>query len=390
MHGAPGTIRTCDTRIRNPVLYPLSYGGWPEARQAVPKTEITSCDTINEAFMSSIKNCRIILGIETSCDETAAAVLAMPNKILSNVISSQIDVHSVYGGVVPELASRHHVKNIVWVVDRALEEAAMSLEALDCIAVTQGPGLVGALVVGLSFAKAMAAAKGIPLVGVNHVYAHLNAIYLEKKVPPHPFIGVIVSGGHTGIYFTKSPLTYIPLGHTRDDAAGEAFDKVAKVLGLPYPGGPIIDKIARKGDPTRFAFPRARLKDTPYDFSFSGLKTAVINTVRRLKEELEGRLPVADIAASFQDAVCEIIVEKAIKAAKDKKVTHIVLSGGVASNRRLRELFERETHKEGMVFWAPAPSLCTDNAAMIAALGAHQIRNGNILGLDSDVYSRAI
>ena len=342
------------------------------------------------AFMSSRNSSKLILGIETSCDETAASVFQAPGKVLSDVVSSQVEVHSHYGGVVPELASRHHLKNIVWVVDKALKDASIELNDINCIAVTQGPGLVGALVVGLSFAKAISAAKSIALVGVNHVHAHLHAIFLENREIQYPYIGVIVSGGHTVIYVVRGELDYQLLGQTRDDAAGEAFDKVAKVLGLPYPGGPTISKLAIQGNPNRFRFPRAWLKDTPYDFSFSGLKTAVINTIRSLQKSGSSRLPVEDIAASFQEAVCDVIIDKALKAAKDTGIGTIVLAGGVAANRRLRELFYNRCEAQGISFWVPARHLCTDNAAMIAAMGERLWMLGHTIGMDADVYSRGV
>ena len=347
-------------------------------------------DTTKMAFMSSRNKDKFILGIETSCDETAASVLRPPKEVLSDVVSSQIDVHSHYGGVVPELASRHHLKNIVWVVDKALRDASVGLDDIGCVAVTQGPGLVGALVVGLSFGKAISATRGLALVGVNHVHAHLHAIFLEDVHIQYPYIGVIVSGGHTAIYIVRGELDYELLGQTRDDAAGEAFDKVAKVLGLPYPGGPIIGKLATQGDPNRFHFPRARLRATPYDFSFSGLKTSVINTIRSLQQSSPGDLPVADIAASFQEAVCDVIVDKALTASKDTGIGTIVLSGGVASNKRLRELFHERCKARGITFMVPERHLCTDNAAMIAALGARLWMHGKTIGLDADVYSRGV
>jgi len=330
----------------------------------------------------------MILGIETSCDETAAAVLEPPYTILSDCISSQVDVHSVYGGVVPELASRHHLRNITFVVEKALKDAGVGLDAIEAVAVTQGPGLIGALVVGFSFAKSIAITRGLPLVGVNHIHAHLNAIHLEGHDVPSPYIGLVVSGGHTSLYLVKRPTVHMLLGTTRDDAAGEAFDKVAKVLDLPYPGGPVISRLAESGDPKRFSFPRAWLRDTPYDFSFSGLKTAVITTVKGLKRS-GGRIPVEDIAASFQEAVVEILSKKAVRAALDVSVKAVVLSGGVASNLRLREVLRLLCEENGLLFLVPAPSLCTDNAAMVAGYGFELLKRGKTLSHDADVYSRA-
>jgi len=339
--------------------------------------------------MSRANEYKIILGIETSCDETAAAVIEAPHRILSNVVSSQVKIHSVYGGVVPELASRHHLKNIVPVVEKALCDANITLDNVDCIAVTQGPGLIGALVVGLSFAKAVSATRKLPLVGVNHVHAHLHAIFLEHPSCPFPHIGVIVSGGHTSIYIVRDAIQYELLGQTRDDAAGEAIDKVAKVLGLPYPGGPIISKLAEKGDRTRFAFPRARLPETPFDFSFSGLKTAVINTIRKIKNAAQD-IPTEDVAASFEEAVVEVIVDKAIRAAQEYSLDTIVLSGGVAANRRLRDVLETEAKRCKIRFLVPSHLLCTDDAAMVASLGFEMLKRGITIDSAADAYSRAL
>jgi len=331
----------------------------------------------------------IVLGIETSCDETAAAVLAGGEKVLSNVISSQVEIHAEYGGIVPEIASRKHVEAIDFVVKEAISKAGISFSQVDGIAVTQGPGLVGSLVVGLSYAKACAFPSGKLITGVNHVHAHLMACFLEREtMPEFPFVGLVVSGGHTSLYRVDDFFHVELLGSTRDDAAGEAFDKVAKILGLPYPGGPVISRLAKKGRPDAFSFPRARLPETPFDFSFSGLKTAVLQTVQKIKASSNGKLPVEDICASFQEAVIDVLVAKTLKAATEQKVEWVVASGGVASNARLRERLSAECKKHGLKFVVPRPVFCTDNGAMIALTGYHQLKEGMVLGPDADVYSR--
>lgn len=330
---------------------------------------------------------RHVLAIETSCDETAAAVIEDGRRILSNVVASQIAVHCEYGGVVPELASRCHLEAIVHVVEKALLDAGMGLSDIDAVAVTQGPGLVGSLVVGLSFAKAIAAARLFPITGVNHVHAHLLSVFLEEDAPGFPFIGLIVSGGHTALYLVKDFLSAEPLGRTRDDAAGEAFDKVAKILGLEYPGGPVIGGLAKAGDTRAFSYPRARLKDTPFDFSFSGLKTAVITSVRRLPSGTP--LPVADICASFQEAVVDVLVEKAVFALKACGIRDLVVCGGVAANPRLREKISEAASSGRFRVFLPSPALCTDNAAMVGLAGYHQLKAGMFLAGDADVYSRS-
>jgi len=331
---------------------------------------------------------KIILGIETSCDETAAAVVLDGRTILGSVVASQVEIHSEYGGIVPEIASRKHVEAIYSVVNSALEQAGVSFGQIDGIAVTQGPGLVGSLVVGLSFAKAAAVSSGIPLTGVNHVQAHLLSVFLSPdQCPAFPFIGLVVSGGHTSLYLVRGFLNAELLGQTRDDAAGEAFDKVAKVLGLPYPGGPVISELARKGARDRFAFPRARLPETPFDFSFSGLKTAVMLQVRRMEQAGEN-IPVPDVCASFEEAVVDILVRKTIFAAGEKGVKDVAVAGGVASNRYLREQMSMAAEKKGLGCIFPEEEFCTDNAAMIALAGYHQLKAGITLGADADVYSR--
>ncbi|MBW1926970.1 MAG: tRNA (adenosine(37)-N6)-threonylcarbamoyltransferase complex transferase subunit TsaD [Deltaproteobacteria bacterium] len=331
-------------------------------------------------------NPRNLLAIETSCDETAAAVLRDGRHLMSNIVASQAHIHKEYRGIVPELASRHHLEDIVRVAEKALLEANTDMSAIDAVAVTQGPGLVGSLVVGLSFAKALAMARGIPLTGVNHLHAHLSSVLLCKHTPSFPFVGLVVSGGHTNLYVVNDFLSAELLGQTRDDAAGEAFDKVAKMLGLEYPGGPIISQLAEKGDPRAFSYPRARLPKTPFDFSFSGLKTSVLTSIRKLSGQ--GPLPVQDICASFQEAVVDVLVEKVLFAAKNYDITRIAVTGGVATNSRLRAKMGEEARKLGCKAYFPYPELCTDNAAMVALTGYHQIRAGILIREDADVYSR--
>ncbi len=322
----------------------------------------------------------LVLGIETSCDETAAAVVADGRRILSNVIASQIELHGAYGGVVPELASRRHVELIMPVVEEALREAGVVPADLDAIAATQGPGLVGALLVGVSFAKAFAYAGKKPCVGVHHIEGHIAANYLAHPELEPPFLCLVVSGGHSHLIAVESPTRHRVLGRTRDDAAGEAFDKVARVLGLGYPGGPVVDRIAEAGNAAAFRFPRVQFADAPYDFSFSGLKTSVINVVNQLRQKGEP-LPVADLCASFQQAVVEVLTAKAVRAARECGFHTLCLAGGVASNGALRRNLEMETQKNGIRFFVPPPILCTDNAAMIAAMGTIRAKAGYVAGL---------
>lgn len=324
-----------------------------------------------------------ILGIETSCDETSAAVVADGREILSNIISSQIDLHRQYGGVVPEIASRRHVELVLPVVQEALSEAGVGLGDLDAIAVTAGPGLVGALLVGLSAAKALAWARDLPLVAVNHLRGHIYANFLANPDLHFPLLCLVVSGGHTDLVYLESHTSLRLLGHTRDDAAGEAFDKVARVLGLSYPGGPQLDKLAQGGNPEAIAFPRAYLEEGSDDFSFSGLKTAVINYMHGP----EPHLPLADVAASFQAAVAEVLVTKTVQAARRLGVKHILLAGGVAANSALRRRLDAEASRRGIGVTYPPLVLCTDNAAMIAAAGHFLYLNGERAGLDLNAHA---
>jgi tRNA N6-adenosine threonylcarbamoyltransferase len=328
----------------------------------------------------------IVLGIETSCDETAAAVVADGRRILSSVVSSQVAIHRPFGGVVPELASRKHIEAIVPVVRQALSEGGISQAGLEAVAVTQGPGLIGSLLVGFSFAKAFAMVRGLPWIGVSHLEGHINSVFLESDPPAFPFTTLLASGGHTSIYHVTSHTQFDLMGQTRDDAAGEAFDKVAKMLGLGYPGGGIISKLAQEGDPTRIPFPRSYLDRSGYDFSFSGLKTAVGRYVSDHSRDLAARRP--DIAAGFQEAVVEVLADKVIEAAIFKNCNRIALVGGVAANRRLREKVTVDARKKGISVYLPGHDLCGDNAAMIAAAGYHHLANGAQSDFDDDVYSR--
>ena len=329
----------------------------------------------------------IVLGIESSCDETAAAVVKDGKKILSNVVSSQVDFHKKYGGVVPEIASRKHVETIVPVVRESLDEAGLTLNQIEGIAVTRGPGLVGSLLIGISLAKSIAYVKNLPLIGVNHLEGHINAVFLEDKGLVFPFVGLVVSGGHTSLYYVKGRGDYEFLGQTRDDAAGEAFDKVAKLLGLGYPGGAIIDKMAKKGNAAAINFPRAIIAKDSFDFSFSGIKTAVLHYVKRQKGEIEGGHK-NDIVASFQEAVVDVLVTKVIRAAKKCKVDKVSLAGGVAANTRLREKIVNQAREEDVRVFIPSPHLCTDNAAMIAAVGDYYLERGITSPLTLNASSR--
>lgn len=322
-----------------------------------------------------------ILAIESSCDETAAAVVKNGREVLSNIISSQIELHKLYGGVVPEIASRKHIEKINPVIREALAEAGMKLEDMDAIGVTYGPGLVGALLVGVAAAKAISYAKNIPLVGVHHIEGHISANYIENKDLEPPFLGMVVSGGHTHLVMVEDYGKYEILGKTRDDAAGEAFDKVARAIGLGYPGGPKIDKLAKEGNPRAIAFPRAHVADAPLDFSFSGLKSSVLNYINSCEMKHQ-KICRADVAASFQAAVVDAIVSHTILAAKTYHIDKVALAGGVASNSALRQAMKEKCEAAGLEFYYPSPILCTDNAAMIGCAAYYEYLAGTRHGLD--------
>ena len=338
----------------------------------------------------------IILAIESSCDETAAAVMENDERLLANVVCSQIELHGRFGGVVPELASRQHLEDIYPVVAKALQDAAVTLDQVDVLAITQGPGLIGSLLVGLSFAKAMALVRKIPCVGVDHMAGHLFSVFLAEEKPAFPYIALIASGGHSSIFHVTDHPHYTLVGRTRDDAAGEAFDKVAKILRLPYPGGPVISRLSADGNPGSIHFPRSWLEPESFDFSFSGIKTSVANYVKQNQRLIFGdndegpiKSATADICASFQEAVVDVLAAKTMKACRKFAVDNVVLAGGVAANPRLREVFRRQGNSEGLQVYMPPQQFCTDNAAMIALAGYHIFRRQGAASLDLDVYSRS-
>jgi len=327
----------------------------------------------------------IVLGIESSCDETAAAVVADGHRVLSSVVASQVAVHQPYGGVVPELASRHHLETIGPVVRQAIDDAEVDEAAIDGVAVTRGPGLVGALLVGFCFARAWAWAKGIPYVGIDHLEGHIHSVFLAPDPPPFPFVALLVSGGHTSLYHVTGPTQMSVLGRTRDDAAGEAFDKVAKLMALGYPGGGVIGRLAETGAPAAIAFPRALLEPGSFDFSFSGLKSAVARYVAEHPDALTDG--AADVAAGFQEAVVDVLVAKLLAAAEHTRCSHMALVGGVAANARLRTCVADAATRSGRTIHLPPLDLCGDNAAMIAAVGYHYLARGQSSPLVEDVFS---
>ncbi|RPJ80598.1 MAG: tRNA (adenosine(37)-N6)-threonylcarbamoyltransferase complex transferase subunit TsaD [Deltaproteobacteria bacterium] len=328
----------------------------------------------------------IVLGIESSCDETAAAIVENGEKVLSSIVSSQIDIHHRYGGVVPELASRKHIESIVPVVNEAIHTSGKRLSEINGVAVTQGPGLIGCLLVGFSFAKAWAWSRDIPVVGVDHLEGHINSVFICDNPPQFPFVALLVSGGHTSIYHVTSHTQNRVMGRTRDDAAGEAYDKVAKMLNLGYPGGSIIDELAAKGDSGKIRFPRSYLDKDGFDFSFSGMKTAVNRYIQNHPNEYQEQ--AADIAAGFQEAVTDVLCFKLMKAALEAGCSHITVVGGVAANKGLREKIRSQAAGKNMTVHIPPIDLCGDNAAMIAATGYHYLKAGQRLPLEADVYSR--
>ncbi len=331
--------------------------------------------------LEEVKQDVLILAIESSCDETAAAVVKNGREVLSNVIFSQIDLHTVYGGVVPEIASRKHIEKINQVIEEALRKAGVTLDDITAIAVTYGPGLVGALLVGVSAAKAISFATGKPLVGVHHIEGHISANFIENKDLEPPFVCLVVSGGHSHLVLVKDYGEYEIIGRTRDDAAGEAFDKVARAIGLGYPGGPKIDKVSKEGNPDAIHFPRAKVGENEYDFSFSGLKSAVLNYLNSCQMKGE-EINQADVAASFQKAVIEVLVGHAMHAVKEYDCKKFAIAGGVASNSSLREAFEKECEKAEVSFYHPSPVYCTDNAAMIGTAGYYEYIKGVRSGMD--------
>lgn len=323
----------------------------------------------------------LILAIESSCDETAAAVVKNGREVLSNVINSQIEIHTLYGGVVPEIASRKHIENINPVVELALKKADVTLDDITAVAVTYGPGLVGALLVGVAFAKALAFAKNKPLVGVHHIEGHISANYIEHQDLTPPFAALVVSGGHTHLVMVKDYGQYEIIGKTRDDAAGEAFDKIARAIGLGYPGGPKLDQLAKEGNPDAIVFPRPHVEGAPYDFSFSGLKSAVLNYINSC--EMKGEpINKADLAASFQRTVVDALVARAMLLVEETGIKKFAVAGGVAANSALRSALQSACKERGVSFYSPSLQLCTDNAAMIGAAGYYEYKSGVRHGYD--------
>ena len=363
-----------EERMEMPVSGALERGS---GKAPVSGAEISVHDTENGHPSEDV----YILAIESSCDETAASVVKNGRTVLSNIISSQIDLHTLFGGVVPEIASRKHIEKINQVIEEALTEAHMSLEEMTAIAVTYGPGLVGALLVGVAEAKALAYAAKKPLVGVHHIEGHVSANFIENPDLEPPFMCLIVSGGHTHLVIVKDYGEFEILGRTRDDAAGEAFDKVARAVGLGYPGGPKVDKAAKEGNPHAIEFPRAKVGDNPYDFSFSGLKSAVLNYINHAKMMGE-EINVPDLAASFQNAVVEVLVSRTIEAAKQHGYKRVAIAGGVASNSALRAGMEKACKEAGIQFFHPSPIFCTDNAAMIGAAAYYEYKKGSECGAE--------
>ncbi|MFZ5572708.1 MAG: tRNA (adenosine(37)-N6)-threonylcarbamoyltransferase complex transferase subunit TsaD [Thermodesulfobacteriota bacterium] len=329
----------------------------------------------------------IILGIESSCDETAAAVVKDGRTVLSSVVSSQAALHHPYGGVVPELASRKHIEAIVPVAEEAVNSAGLRLDQLQALAVTQGPGLIGSLLVGFTFAKGLAYALDIPWVGIDHLEGHIQALFLSSDPPPFPFVVLLASGGHTGLYHVASHTEFALMGQTRDDAAGEAYDKVAKMLDLGYPGGHVIDELAARGNPSAILFPRPYLDKSAFDFSFSGLKSAVSRYIHTHRDSYRDQ--INDIAAGFQEAIVEVLCFKLVQAARVKNCNHIAIAGGVAANQRLRKKIRDLSITEGLFAHIPEKSLCGDNAAMIATAGFHHLKAGRRAAMSDDVYSRS-
>lgn len=326
----------------------------------------------------------MLLAIETSCDETGVALFSEEGVLRKHLLYSQVALHSPFGGIVPEIASRKQLEILTPLIKKLLNEENISFKEIKCVCATFGPGLIGSLLVGVSLAKALSFALKVPLIAVDHLHAHLFSIFLERKVEI-PYIGLLVSGGHTALFLVNSWEDYRLLGHTRDDAAGEAFDKVAKLLGLSYPGGPVISKFAEKGDRKAIVFPRPLLEEDTFDFSFSGLKTAVLNYLKTNSE-----YKIEDVCASFEEAVCEVLVEKALRASERFGIPRVVVAGGVASNKRLRELFNERSKERGIEVYFPSPEFCTDNAAMVGLVGYYKWKKGFWDSLEKEPYARAI